>query len=361
MATLTGRLLGSASSSFRRETRTMSTFVGLAFRSHGSPRDVLAPRSFPRLGDIGRDAVRCDVIASSVNPADVNTVEGVYPLRPAPREGGFSIGGNEGVMRVTEVGSDVRGVRVGDVCVPKNAPNLGLWAEEVIAPSTAVQVVVEGDRASAIPLEKLRDLSCLSVCFMTAERLLRDFGDLREGDFVIQNGATSAVGQAVIQLCRERRLRSINMVRDVAKSSDYLKALGGDIVTDVRNVKEVCRELGIQAKVAFNCVGGESSSALAKRLEAGGTMVTYGGMSKQPVVCPTPLMIFKNIKSVGFWLSGRDGSKCSATETEATTSYLVEKVLEGKLGVRTSIVPFSKAMTAFTEQHEGKVVFDMAQ
>ena len=144
MATLTGRLLGSASSSFRRETRTMSTFVGLAFRSHGSPRDVLAPRSFPRLGDIGRDAVRCDVIASSVNPADVNTVEGVYPLRPAPREGGFSIGGNEGVMRVTEVGSDVRGVRVGDVCVPKNAPNLGLWAEEVIAPSTAVQVVEPG-------------------------------------------------------------------------------------------------------------------------------------------------------------------------------------------------------------------------
>ena len=34
-------------------------------------------------------------------------------------------------------------------------------------------------------------------------------------------------------------------------------------------------------------------------------MVTYGGMSMQPVSIPTGLMIFKDIRAHGFWLSGK--------------------------------------------------------
>lgn len=37
----------------------------------------------------------------------------------------------------------------------------------------------------------------------------------------------------------------------------------------------------------------------------GGTLVTYGGMSMQPVTAPTAAMIFKDITFRGFWLSGR--------------------------------------------------------
>ena len=32
-------------------------------------------------------------------------------------------------------------------------------------------------------------------------------------------------------------------------------------------------------------------------------MVSYGGMAKQPVALPTGLLIFKDIRFVGFWLS----------------------------------------------------------
>ena len=32
-------------------------------------------------------------------------------------------------------------------------------------------------------------------------------------------------------------------------------------------------------------------------------MITYGGMSRQPVTVPTSLLIFKNINIKGFWLS----------------------------------------------------------
>ena len=37
----------------------------------------------------------------------------------------------------------------------------------------------------------------------------------------------------------------------------------------------------------------------------GGTHVTYGGMSMQPVTLPASLLIFKDITFWGFWLSGR--------------------------------------------------------
>lgn len=33
-------------------------------------------------------------------------------------------------------------------------------------------------------------------------------------------------------------------------------------------------------------------------------MVTYGAMSKKPLPIPAPLLIFKNLKFLGFWLSG---------------------------------------------------------
>ena len=39
---------------------------------------------------------------------------------------------------------------------------------------------------------------------------------------------------------------------------------------------------------------------------AGGTLVSYGGMSMKPVTIPTSLFIFKGIQARGFWLSGDD-------------------------------------------------------
>ena len=58
----------------------------------------------------------------------------------------------------------------------------------------------------------------------TAFRLLEGFGVLRLGDCIIQNGAESAVGVAVIQLCRMLRLSCINVVDDTPKFADVAKA-----------------------------------------------------------------------------------------------------------------------------------------
>ena len=53
----------------------------------------------------------------------------------------------------------------------------------------------------------VEDAATLSVNPSTAYRMLADFTTLSKGDVVIQNGANSAVGQAVIQLAALRGLR----------------------------------------------------------------------------------------------------------------------------------------------------------
>ena len=48
-----------------------------------------------------------------------------------------------------------------------------------------------------------------------------------------------------------------------------------------------------RAKLALNCVGGNSSTEILKCLGKKGFHVTYGGMSLKPVVGPTSSLIFK--------------------------------------------------------------------
>jgi trans-2-enoyl-CoA reductase len=44
--------------------------------------------------------------------------------------------------------------------------------------------------------------------------MLLDFVNLEPGDWVVQNGANSGVGQNVIQLARLRGLKTVNIIRD---------------------------------------------------------------------------------------------------------------------------------------------------
>jgi trans-2-enoyl-CoA reductase len=156
----------------------------------------------------------------------------------------------------------------------------------------------------------------LSVAPCTAYRMLQDFESLQPGDSIIQNGSTSAVGLATIQLARSFGLRSINLLRrrrpEASETDEQvaarLRSLGADEVVfedqlDDRAVRNRLRDSLPKPKLALNCVGGSSSAALAKLLHRQGTLVTYGGMSKEPVIVPTGLLIFNDIKLRGFWLS----------------------------------------------------------
>jgi len=252
------------------------------------------------------------------------------------------------VGRVVEVGDDVPDQRlaVGDVVVPVRS-NLGTWAQELVCGARDVQKV-PGD-GDGIPLDQL---AALPVCLSTAYRLLEDFVDLREGDVVIQNGAGSAVGQAVIQLAALRGIKSINVIRDtegVVETAAYLKSIGASVVTTMGSLRQDCAGLPAPA-LALNCVGGAAAEQVAKQLAVRGTLVTYGGMAKKPVSIPTPLLIFKDVRAKGFWMSGRWYPSSRHTQRHHMFSELCGHLQRGELKIRTSKLPFHQGTTALDNQ-----------
>lgn len=56
-------------------------------------------------------------------------------------------------------------------------------------------------------------------------------------------------------------------------------------------------------KLALNCVGGKNALECSRHLQNGSPMVTYGGMSREPLNIPTSALIFKDLEFKGFWMT----------------------------------------------------------
>ncbi|XP_067581276.1 enoyl-[acyl-carrier-protein] reductase, mitochondrial isoform X1 [Pseudorca crassidens] len=287
----------------------------LVYGHHGDPAKVVELKNL-ELAAVGGSDVHVKMLAAPVNPSDINMIQGNYGLLPKLP----AVGGNEGVGQVVAVGSSVTRVKPGDWVIPANAGlessslrssatccvtlanSAGTWRTEAVFSEEALISV-----PSDIPLQSAATLG-VNPC--TAYRMLMDFEQLRPGDSVIQNASNSGVGQAVIQIAAALGLRTINVVRDrpdIQKLTDRLKNLGAHhVVTEEElrkhEMKNFFKDVP-QPQLALNCVGGKSSTELLRHLAPGGTMVTYGGMAKQPVIASVSLLIFKDLKLRGFWLS----------------------------------------------------------
>ncbi|KAJ7304226.1 hypothetical protein JRQ81_011762 [Phrynocephalus forsythii] len=237
------------------------------------------------------------MMAAPINPSDINMIQGTYALLPDLP----AVGGNEGVGQVMKTGSHVTALKPGDWVIPADA-GLGTWRTEAVF-----------DEVSLLKIPSDIPLTCaatLGVNPCTAYRMLCDFEILRPEDSVIQNAANSGVGQAVIQLAAAMGIKTINVVRDrpnIQELVERLKSLGADhVITEEMLRKSEVKELFKKVAkpiLALNGVGGKSATELLRHLQHKGTMVTYGGMSKQPVTVPASALIFKDVKLRGFWMT----------------------------------------------------------
>ena len=91
----------------------MSKSISAAvYETHGNPADVLRVESRPWPKPAPDEAV-VRMRAAPVNPADLNQIEGKYPVRPAlPATPGF-----EGAGTVVELGADVKSLTSGAVVI----------------------------------------------------------------------------------------------------------------------------------------------------------------------------------------------------------------------------------------------------
>lgn len=275
--------------------RNISTYQ-LFVDKFGDPNSVLKSQNVQLPSSLKPKQVLVKMMMAPINPSDINMMEGTYFVQPHLP----AVMGNEGVGRVYEVGSDVKGLEVGDWVIPSDTA-WGTWQTFKVANDEDV-IKLPND----IPVISAATLS-VNPC--TAYRILKDYVDLGPGDVIIQNGSNSGVGVSVIQLAREWKIVTVNIVRDrpdIDKLKRSLQDLGADIVVTEEFVrtpqmKDLWASLPGRPKLALNCVGGNSATELLRHLDQGGVMVTYGGMSKRPVIAPTGALIFKEVKLCGYW------------------------------------------------------------
>src|SRR5437773_749775 len=266
------------------------TISAAGYETHGNPADVLEIETQPWPTPASDEAV-VQMRAAPINPADLNQIEGKYPIRPQlPATPGF-----EGAGVVVDLGKSVKDLAVGALVILPH--NLGTWRDAVaVKASELVTVPPEIDPIHA---------AMLKINPMTAWRLLRDYVDLKSGDWLIQNAANSAAGRAVIQIAHDLGYKTVNFVRR-EELIDELRAEGGDVVlVDGGNLREEVKNATNSApiRLGLNAVGGDSALRLANCLAPGSTMVTYGAMSLQPLKIPNGLLIFKDLRFRGIWIN----------------------------------------------------------
>ncbi len=262
----------------------------VVYERHGNPADVLhlESRPWPVPGP-GEAVVK--MRAAPINPADLNQIEGKYPVRPnLPATPGF-----EGAGIVAEVADDAKGVARGALVILPH--NVGTWREALAVQTNQLVVVPDGIAPEHAAMLKINPL--------TAWRLLHDYVPLKTGDWLIQNAANSAAGRAVIQIARELGYKTVNVVRR-PELIEELRAEGGDVVlVDGEHLRDEVKAATGDAPIglALNAVGGDSALRLANCLAPGGTLVTYGAMGLQPLKIPNGLLIFKDLRFRGIWIN----------------------------------------------------------
>ncbi|KAM0245970.1 hypothetical protein ACHAQJ_010388 [Trichoderma viride] len=324
----------------------------LVFSQNGEPSDVLKLHTYSISPSLSSRSALLRSLAAPINPADINTIQGTYGSKPSftsligtPTPS--AIPGNEGVFEVLATGDSSSPIRKGDWVIPAVA-QFGTWRTHAVADLDEVlKINKEGLKAT--------QAATISINPSTAYRILRTYGpssgiglgmrplEVGSGEWFIQNGANSGVGRAAIQLGKLWGLRSINVIRERSSSEETealkgeLLSLGADIVVTEKQflsrewrdqLAEITDKGREQVSLGLNCVGGKSATAVARSLSEGATMVSYGGMAKQPVALPVGLLIFKDIRFVGFWLSRWNHQ--DPVGRRHMVDYIVDIIREGK-------------------------------
>lgn len=186
---------------------------------YGSP-DVLQYAEVAK-PEIKSDRILIKVHASSVNPVDWKIREGMLKILSGDRFPlilGFDVAGE-----VVAVGEKVTNFKPGDaIYAYLNSIPGGAYAEYVAASEQVVCLKPNNmtyEQAAVVPLAAT-----------TALQALRDFGNLKQGQKVLINGASGGVGTFAVQIAKAWETEVTGVCS--TKNLDLVKTLGADRVID---------------------------------------------------------------------------------------------------------------------------------
>jgi NADPH:quinone reductase-like Zn-dependent oxidoreductase len=262
------------------------------FYELGAP-EVLKLEEKP-LPEPGEGEVRLRVHAIGLNRAEVVFRQGQYFLKPQfPSKIGYEA---SGIVEAVGAGVDKKLIGQKFSTVPCfDMGKYGVYGEVAIVPAYAL---------AAYP-EKLSFTEATSIWmqYLTAYGALVHYGKITKDDFVIITAASSSVGIAAIEICRDQGAISIATTRTPRKKAELL-ALGADyvIVTDEEDlptrVKEITKGQG--ARIIFDPIAGPNIEKLAAAVANRGIIYEYGNLSGEPMPYPLMHALAKGISIRGY-------------------------------------------------------------
>jgi NADPH2:quinone reductase len=285
------------------------------------------------------------VDSAGVNYADILRRGGNYPGPDLPTSLGLEAAGT-----VTEVGSEVTGISVGQRVM---AMGPGGQAEYVAVNANFVfpyPETVDPVQAGGMP-----------VVFLTAYHLLKSRGQLAPGQTVLIQAGASGVGTIAIQLAKAWGARVI-ATASTQEKLDLCRSLGADVTINytTHDFEEVVgQESGGQGvELVLECVGGPVLEKSVRCVASYGRLVSYGNASGTPTNLPASDITTANRTVIGFSI-GR--SPQGQLDHQAAMSELLPMLAEGKAKlVVDQILPMSEVAKA--HQHlanrgtRGKVI-----
>jgi NADPH:quinone reductase-like Zn-dependent oxidoreductase len=231
---------------------------------NGNSKQAFELRDY-KLPEPASDEVLIKTEAFGLNYADIMARLGLYKdCPPLP-----AVIGYEAVGIVEKVGANVKRVKVGDRVLAFS--RFGAYASHVLTYELAVVLINKDTDAG--------EATALATQYTTAWYALEECLNLRKGDHVLIHAAAGGVGTALVQLAKRR---GCVIACTASKSKhEYLHKQGVDLIIDYRNndFEKVLRNEGWAGKLdaVFDSLGGVSVRKGIKLLNAGGSMVLYGG------------------------------------------------------------------------------------
>lgn len=216
------------------------------------------------LPEPGPGEIRVKVLAAGTGFTDTAIRRGNYPdvKDRHPFTPGYDF-----VGEVDKLGEGVIGLKIGQRVA--DMPVIGGYSQYCIRPANSlIPVPATVDPAAA---------ACLPLSYMTAWQMLRRLRTLKPGDRILIQGASGAVGTALLDLGRAMGLR---MLGTCSAGKFDLVSRYGAVPIDYRNDNIVGRVLeltGDGVDAVFDAIGGHRQWADAMNcLRPGGLLVAYG-------------------------------------------------------------------------------------
>ncbi|MBE2899056.1 zinc-binding dehydrogenase [Pasteurellaceae bacterium 20609_3] len=254
----------------------------------GEPENVLHYQSQPILPPSAGE-VQIELRYASIHHHDLWTVRGLYGWRPHLP----AVAGSEASGVVVALGEGVSHLHVGQRIAVAGAQ--GTWAERFNIPA-----------ALAVPLsDAISDEMAAQVLSMPMSSLLvLKQLNVKPRQWLALNAGTGMIGRTVARIAQAQGIHVLSLVRRQSAVAELLAdGILHPLATDEANWPEKARAItqGEPIVAAIDSVGGQSSLELSALLADGGTLLSFGTASAEPMALSSADLIFRGITVRGFW------------------------------------------------------------